>query len=566
MPPPADLADVPALSGSGLRARRPLRNGAALWWLGDTAGAILSAACLAGFIAALAEGRRAWPLLVGMGLGALVRAGAQAGAVVAGHRAAARAKAAWRNRLVAALLPGRLLRGRLVGEDLRVAIDDVEAFEGLVARFRPLRQAAAVCALLVAAAVALASWFSALILLLTLVPFGAGMILAGLAGKAEADRQFAALSRMSGLFVDRVAALPVILAFAAEDRVTRQIGEAARDVAARTMQVLKIAFVSSAMLEFFAALAVALVAVYCGFSLLGLLPFPAPEHLTLGEAFFALALAPEFYLGMRRLAAAYHDKQQGEAAQRSMQAALAEADAIPARPDAAGQAGTAGGQVASPGVGSPSVGSPSVGRLAVGGLVIAYPDGSRIGPVDAGWHGPGLHVVTGESGAGKSSLLHGLLGLAPVAAGGITLDGRIVSGPDLLPLVGWAGQRPLLLPGTLDDNLRLGESDAAPAADLAPLLAASGLDAVLLRRGHDLRIDARGSGLSGGERRRIGVVRAIASGRPVLLLDEPTADLDAATGAAIADVLLQAAQTRLVIAATHDPALIARAASRVVMA
>ncbi|MFN3424354.1 MAG: ATP-binding cassette domain-containing protein [Novosphingobium meiothermophilum] len=556
MPPPADFADAPDLSGRGLRVHRPNRHAAALWWLGDTAGAILFAAGLAGFIAALAEGRRAWPLLAGMGLGALVRAAAQAGAVMAGHRAAAQAKAAWRNRLVTALLPGRLLRGRLVGEDLRVAIDDVEAFEGLVARFQPLRQAAAVCALLVAAAVALASWFSALILLLTLVPFGAGMILAGLAGKAEADRQFAALSRMSGLFVDRVAALPVILAFAAEDRVTRQIGEAARDVAARTMQVLRIAFVSSAMLEFFAALAVALVAVYCGFSLLGLLPFTAPEHLTLGEAFFALALAPEFYLGMRRLAAAYHDKQQGEAAQRSMNAALEEAAAMPARANAAAEAGTAGEQV----------GSRAVGGLAAGGLVIAYPDGSRIGPVDADWHGPGLHVVTGESGTGKSSLLHGLLGLAPVAGGRIMLDGQVVSGPELLPLVGWAGQRPLLLPGTLDENLRLGEGGAAPAADLAPLLAASGLDAVLSRRGHDLRIDARGSGLSGGERRRIGVVRAIASGRPVLLLDEPTADLDAATGAAMVDLLLQAAQTRLVIAATHDPVLIARAASRVVMA
>lgn len=525
-------------------------RGTTLWWLGDTAGAILFAACLAGFIAALAQGRSNWLLLAGIALSAAVRALAQAMAGMAGYRAAAAAKAVWRNRLVAALLPGRLLRGRLVGEDLRVAIDDVEAFEGLVARFQPLRQVAAVSALLVAAAVAFASWFSALILLLTLVPFGVGMILAGLAGKAEADRQFASLSRMSGLFVDRVAALPVILAFAAEPRVTRQIGDAARDVAARTMQILKIAFVSSAMLEFFAALSVALVAVYCGFSLLGLLPFSAPEHLTLGDAFFALALAPEFYLGMRRLAAAYHDKQQGEAAQRSMNAALAEAEAKRAQ-----QPGEA--------IGAPPCAE--VGSLLIAGLVIAYPDGSRIGPVDADWRGPGLHVVTGESGTGKSSLLHGLIGLAPVVAGRVTLDGRPVSASGLLPMAGWAGQRPLLLPGTLEENLRLGET-VAPPADLAPLLVASGLDALLAGRGYDLRIDARGSGLSGGERRRIGVVRAIASGRPVLLLDEPTADLDAATSAAMIALLIKVSQSRLVVAATHDPALIAQAASRMVLA
>lgn len=87
------------------------------------------------------------------------------------------------------------------------------------------------------------------------------------------------------------------------------------------MQVLKIAFVSSAMLEFFAALSVALVAVDCGFSLLGLLPFPAPEELSLASS-SRPALAPELDLGMRRLAAAYHDKQQGQAAERSVAAAL----------------------------------------------------------------------------------------------------------------------------------------------------------------------------------------------------------------------------------------------------
>ena len=289
------------------RPRGSAGHAAAGWWLGDTVGAILFAGCLAAFIASWSAGpvsaQAGW-LLAGIVLSGVVRATVQGMAGLAGNRAAIAAKAALRRRLMAALLPTAQLRGALIGEDLRVAIDDVEAHEGLIARFQPLRMAAMLSPLIIAAAVALASWFSALILLVTLIPFGAGMALAGLAGKAEADRQFLALSRMSGLFVDRVAALPVILAFGAEARVTRQIGGAAGEVAARTMQVLRIAFVSSAMLEFFAALSVALVAVYCGFSLLGLLPFPAPEALSLGEAFFALALAPEFYLGMRRLAAA----------------------------------------------------------------------------------------------------------------------------------------------------------------------------------------------------------------------------------------------------------------------
>ncbi|MFA7586524.1 MAG: ATP-binding cassette domain-containing protein [Novosphingobium sp.] len=532
--------------------RRPASHAAGrtagLWWLGDTAGAILFAACLAAFIASSTTktlSAQARGLLAGIVASGLLRAGAQAMAGLTGQQAATRAKSALRSYVMAALLPSGQIRGRLIGEDLRVAVDDVEAHEGLIARFQPLRQAAMLSPLLIAVAVAFVSWFSALILLATLIPFGAGMALAGLAGKAEADRQFLALSRLSGLFVDRVAALPVILAFGAEDRVTRQIGGAAREVAARTMQVLKIAFVSSAMLEFFAALSVALVAVYCGFSLLGLLPFPAPEELSLGEAFFALALAPEFYLGMRRLAAAYHDKQQGQAAERSVAAALDQAHPIAptasmVRPD-------------------------PIRDLRAEGLTIRYDDDTCIGPITACWGAPGLHVVTGPTGVGKSSLLHALIGLARVSAGRIILNDADVTAGALMRLTGWAGQRPLLLPGTLADNLKLGSNDLPPQ-DLAHLIAASGLSDLIAARGEDLMIDPRGSGLSGGERRRIGLVRAIASGRPLLLLDEPTADLDPATAAQVIALLKDAARTRLVIAATHDPALIAEATSRVVMA
>ena len=133
-----------------------------------------------------------------------------------------------------------------------------------------------------------------------------------------------------------------------------------------------------------------------------------------------------------------------------------------------------------------------------------------------------------------------------------------------MALTGWAGQRPLLLPGTLDDNLRLGGNDLAPQ-ELAHLIAASGLSVLIAARGEDLLIDPRGSGLSGGERRRIGLVRAIASGRPLLLLDEPTADLDPETAAKVIALLQDTARSRLVITATHDPALVACATSRVVM-
>jgi ATP-binding cassette subfamily C protein CydD len=133
---------------------------------------------------------------------------------------------------------------------------------------------------LIAAAVAPASWVAALIMLVTLVPFILAMALAGGAAARKAQAQHRALTRLSGLFVDRLRSLPMILTYGAEERITRHLGSAAQDAARRTMGVLGIAFASSAILDFFAALSVALVAVYCGFSLLHLLPFPAPEALT----------------------------------------------------------------------------------------------------------------------------------------------------------------------------------------------------------------------------------------------------------------------------------------------
>ncbi|MEO5598890.1 MAG: ATP-binding cassette domain-containing protein [Novosphingobium sp.] len=533
---------MPVVASTFFTTKSPEVRKAALWWSADTLGAALFASSLAAWLGA-GVATKALPsspwLLVVLAISGLVRAVTQANASRQGQRAANEVKQGLRKRLFAALLPTGFRRGRLPGEDMRTAIDDVEVAEGYVGRFAPIKSAVVIAPLICAALSALASWVAALIMLMTLVPFTLGMILAGNAARIEADRQFLALSRMIGLFVDRARALPTILSFAAEERVTRQIGSAAREVADRTLAVLRIAFVSSAVLEFFAALSVALIAVYCGFSLLGLLPFPAPERLDLTRAFFVLAMAPEFYLGMRRMAAAYHEKQQGEAAARAIAPELETAEALL---DAMGET------------------SAKAGPLAIEGLVIRYEDGSRIGPVSAVWPATGLHVITGPTGAGKSSLLHALVGMAPVAEGRIVAGGEIATPGSLNAQIGWSGQRPFLLPGSLQDNILLAGNEV-PGADWRELAACLGLDAMLASRGEDLVIDPAGSGLSGGERRRIGLARAILSRRPILLLDEPTADLDGPTAHRVAAALAEVARTRLVLVATHDPLVIDMAAS-----
>ena len=508
------------------------------WWLTDSVGAIPMAAGIALATSAhlRPNGSILWPIAL-LVTGGCVRAMAMWRAQIAGQAAATAAKFKLAKTLHPALLPSRLQRGRLIGEDMHLAVDSITAVDGLVARFLPLRSVSGLSPMLIALAVAPASWVASLILLATLVPFILAMVLAGGAAARQAEAQHQALTRLSGLFVDRLRALPTILAFAAEDRIARHLGQAAQDVARRTMAVLGIAFASSAILEFFAALSVALVAVYCGFSLLGLLPFPAPEHLTLPRAFYALTLAPEFYLAMRRLAAAYHDKQQGEAAMAAMSQAIAQ---VPPAPDAAV---------------APQL---WVGRH----VTLAHPDGPTIGSLNWDWQGSGLHILTGPTGAGKSSVLLALIGQVPLITGDITIDGKPFAPGSLNEQIGWAGQQVALLPASLRANLNFGAQTNKDVDDEAMLacLDRLGLGAMLTKRGGlNLQLDHRGSGLSGGERRRIGLARAVLSDRPILLLDEPTADLDAETAAAVRAMLSDLAQTRMIIAASHDADLITMA-------
>ncbi|WP_420138401.1 thiol reductant ABC exporter subunit CydD [Sphingomonas sp.] len=510
----------------------------------DTVAAIGFAGGLAGCIAHVGSGAGAmvcWAALVAAcgplrGVAAMMSARLGAGA-------AERVKRAVRQTVTAASLRRRSGDPSTSGAWMTAIVDEVDALDGYVARFLPARQAATLAPLIVLLATAIASPIAAAILLGTLVPFVAVMALAGGAAKQERDRQFVALARLSGRFADRLRAMPVILAFRQEEAEARLLGLAAEELARRTMRVLRVAFLSSGGLEFFAALSVALVAVYAGFNLLGLLPFPVPETLSLPRAFFVLALAPEFYAPMRRLAAAYHDRQAAESA-----AARLRAHKVPDK--------------------SPNTALPAQApKIDFDDVTISYGPGEV--PAIAHFS---LTVASGEtvallgpSGSGKSSLLHLLLGLAPLSGGRVTIDGSGLS-PDggLSPSCAWAGQAPLIIPGTIRDNLLLARPSATPAA-VGRAIRDVGLDPMLDRRagGINAVLDERGSALSGGERRRIALARALLKDAPVLLLDEPTAHLDHASERGLVQAIRAACRGRTTLIATHSP-LVASVADRIV--
>lgn len=464
-----------------------------------------------------------WLALAGISL-ALRGLLAQLVILTAGQGAAV-VKRRVRGDLLTQLFAGR----RPSGDAMTAVVDGVESLDGYYARFNPARLAAAVAPVLIIGGCAVASPVAAGILTLTLIPFAVGMILTGTAAAAESRRQFLALERLSGLFLDRIRALPTLLAFQAEARTTREIARAADELEKRTGRVLKIAFLSSGVLEFFSALSVALVAVYCGFNLLHLLPFPVPETLTLSRAFFVLAMAPEVYAPMRRLAAAYHERQAAEAA------AVTLAAPIPTPPARA------------TGVTVPA----TAPALRFRGVTITYDDGtSPVRDFDLDVPAGAIVALVGPSGSGKSSLLHLLLGLAPLAGGEVEVDDlRLSAAGSFTDRVSWASQAPVVVPGSLGENIALAARGASRQR-LQAVATLAGLNGDL-----DRVLDEGGGGLSGGERRRLGLARALLKPAPILLLDEPTANLDAASEAVLLPVIRAAARGRTTLIATHSAAV-----------
>jgi ATP-binding cassette subfamily C protein CydD len=522
---------------------------AQIGWRGRIAGLllVLDAVAATGFAAGLAFGLAALPsglaaMLPWLGLGvasAIARGACTLCASCIGSQAARRAKAALRSRMLAVALALPAGTRPSTGALLGTVVDEVETLDGYVARFLPARDAAALCTLVVLAAMLTVSPIAAGIVAFTLIPFVALMILAGGAAAETSRRQFTALARLAAFFADRLQALPLIWLFQAEAGEILTLARAADGLRERTMRVLRIAFVSSAGLEFFSAISVALVAVYAGFNVLGLVPGIAVERLTLGQAFFVLALAPEFYAPLRRLAAAYHDRQAAETCAERMLAL--ERLTPPSR------------TIATPLSAPP--------RIQFSHVSVCYPGEENPALNDFSLDiAPGeIVALLGPSGAGKTTVLKLLLGLAPLSQGTVTIDDQAL--PELGAIAGsvsWMGQSPLILGGSIAANIALSRPTSTPN-EIANAAYQAGLDTLLATRPHGLAtdLDERGGGLSGGERQRIALARALLKPAPILLLDEPTAHLDAAASTALIAAIASGARGRTTLIATHSRELAA---------
>lgn len=522
---------------------------------------IVQAGAIAWLVQALLVERRelaqALPVFGLLALMLVLRAGLGAAAQRAAGDVADAAKLALRRRVYRQLLQrGPLwLRGQRNGELGELLLAHGDALDGYYAGYRPARWEVSVVPLLIVLAVVWSDWVVGLILLFTapLVPIF--MMLVGWGAEAAGRRQLRELARMGGHFADRLKGLGLLRLYGRGEDELRGIAAAAEGVRERTLKVLRIAFLSSTVLEFFASVSVAIVALYLGLSYLGMIALHASVP-TLGTGVFCLLLAPEFYAPLRRLAAHYHDRANALAAaaevERLLEGLPQASDAPAARAEGAAvpnDAATAIDANAAP-VAAPATSASRTVPLLQARALHLRPLGARCDAVQGlefDLHAGQRLALVGPSGSGKSTLLEALAGWLPPRAGALQVRAGL--------RIGYAGQRPYLFHGSIADNLRLADPQASDAQVRAAAEAAQVLRfAARLPQGLDTPIGERGFGLSGGEARRIGLARLLLRDPELLLLDEPTAFLDADTEADLLRTLAEFARGRSVIVATHSEA------------
>jgi ATP-binding cassette, subfamily C, bacterial CydCD len=461
----------------------------------------------------------------------------------AAHRASAGAKSQLRQAAVvhiAALGPSGL-EGRDAGSLTVLVTTGIDALDAYFARYLPQLVLAVIVPLTVILVVAGVDWISAVIIAVTvpLIPIFMGLV--GVTTRDRTARRMRSLQRLAGHFLDVVSGLPTLKVFGRAKAQAKAIAEVTDEYRLATMATLKLTFLSSLVLELLATISVALVAVAVGLRLLD-------GHVTFRAALFVLVLAPEAYLPLRQLGANFHASADGMKAAEATFALLEEE----------GSAGTHGSQRA------------GGTRIEVSLLDVTY----------AGRRLPALHdfdlvvepgetvALVGPSGCGKSTLLSVLLGLQAPSAGSVRLGGVDLEKLDLedwRSQVGWVPQRAHIFARSVAANVRLGRADASDA-DVAAAIESAGLTEVVRRlpQGAETSLGEGGVGLSAGERQRLSLARAFVREASVLLLDEPTANLDADTEADVLQAIRNLTAGRTTILVAHRPAL-AALADRVVV-
>lgn len=508
----------------GGRALLPIGLGYAVALCG-LAQAWLLARLVAGMLGYAVGG---WLDLAGAAVLMLAAAGLTAAQEIAQAATGRAARAHLRHTAFSRLLALGPADDRAAGDKATLVVERVEALDGYFSKWQPAAALALLVPFTIIAALAFIDWPSASVLLVMglLVPIG--MAVAGIGAAMASKRQFEALARLSGRFTDRVRGIPTLVLFNRAEDEARGLAVAAEELRARTMKVLRVAFLSSGILELLAAFTLAYLAWRHGALL-------ANQHPNPVAALWCILLVPAFFQPLRNFSAAYHEAQSARGAATELAPLLAP-DATPAGL----RLEEVPPRVAI--VFSNVLLRPSPDRPpALEGLTFSVAAGETI-------------LLAGASGAGKSSVLSLLLGFRRADAGRVAINGQDVAllrPEELRRLSSHVGQKPHIFAGSIADNIRMARPEADEAAVVA---AARAAEVTEFAPDLGLMVGEGGFGLSGGQAQRVALARAFLANRPLLLLDEPTASLDPGTEELVLEALRKLCLGRTAIIATHSAA------------
>src|SRR5690554_6685489 len=417
-------------------------------------------------------------------------------------------------------------------------LEQVDALQNYFARYLPQMTLAVISPLFILMLTFYLDWIAGLFLLISAPLIPLFMALVGIGAERLNQQHFVLLKRVSSQFLDSVRGLTSLQLFGLSKQATQDVASAADEYRRINMRTLKLAFLSSAVLEFFSSIAIAAVAMYIGFGLLGYINWGPAADLTLFSGLLILLMAPEYFQPLRTLSQHYHDRAAALGAADSL------VDLLESKP--------------LPGGSSDICIKPVTANndyiIEAKDLTLSYPSrGQILKPLNFTLAKGELLLISGRTGSGKSSLLHLLAGFMQPTSGELWVNGEA---PGSQPLV-WMHQQAFIINASWAENLRL----AAPQASEEEMLAA--IDAVGLssllktqKKGLNSMLIERGKSLSGGQAQRLALARALLSPSKLVLLDEPTASLDARSSQHIYNTLQQLKdQGCTLIIASHQPEL-----------
>jgi len=416
------------------------------------------------------------------------------------------------------------------GATLNTLHDGVEALHDYYAKYLPGVAYSALIPIAILVVIFPTDYKAGLIFLLTapLIPFF--MILVGSKAEDLNQKRWKQLAVLGNYFFDRIQGLTQLKLFNATRTELKHIAKISDDFRHATLDVLKIAFLSSFALEFLATISVALVAVIIGFRLFfGTLDF--------ATGFVVLLLAPEFYLPLRQLGSHYHARLQGISAAADMVTIL--------NAPLPEQSQQNNAHVSEP-----------INTISINNLNFTYPNSNEgIKNINLALPNKGLVALVGASGSGKSTLFDCILGFHPQVVGQISINDKPLDATNINTLqnkIAWIPQTPTLFYQSISDNIKIAKPDASQLELEQAAHQAGALDFInTLPNGFNTLIGEQGEGLSGGQKQRIALARAFLKQAPILVLDEPTAHLDSQTEQLIQRAINDYAKTHLVLVIAH---------------